>query len=128
MNNRKELEDLIDRLVRVQGLVRQPELDAKIALLSFVLEQLMHERRAPEDLVTFEEFSECIVVADSEKLIVAAPKKFKHLGTGTAAIQLQAPLLLFLLLHHRARFPVYDIIRLFIEKVRDQLEYLNFKK
>lgn len=128
MKDRVALEALIDRLVRVQGFGRQPELDAKIALLSFTLEQLKHERRTAEDLVTFEEFTECNVFADTDRLVVTAPASFKHLGTGTAAIQLQAPLLLFLLLHHRERFPVLEIIQLFIAKIRDQLDYLDFKK
>jgi hypothetical protein len=128
MKDQAAIETLIDGWVQVQGLPREPALDAKIALLTFALEHLKHERRAPEDLVTFEEFTECTVFADTNKLVVAAPKFFKHLGTGTAAMQLQAPLLLFLLLHHREKFPVLEIIQLFISKIRDRLEYLDFKK
>jgi hypothetical protein len=128
MKDRKALEALIDQWVQAEGFHQKPDLDMKIALLSFVLEHLKHERRAPEEPVNFEEFTQCQVFPDTARLVVSAPQFLKHVGTGTAAIQLQAPLLLFLLLHHRERFPVYDIIRLFIEKIRDQLEYLDFKK
>ena len=128
MRDRAAIEALIDQWVQVEGFHQKPQLDAKIALLSLALEQLKHERRVPEELVGFEEFTQCQIFADTSKLVVAAPEFVQHLGTGTAAIQLQAPLLLFLLLHHQERFPVYDIIRLFIEKIRDQLEYLDFKR
>lgn len=128
MKDSKAFEALIDQWVQVEGFQQKPQLDVKIALLSFALEQLKHERRAPEELVEFEEFTQCQIFPDTGKLVVAAPKFLKRVGTGKAAIQLQAPLLLFLLLHHRERFPVYDIIRLFIEEIRGQLEYLDFKK
>lgn len=78
--------------------------------------------------MSFEEFTQCQVLADTDKLFVAAPQSFKPRGTGTTAIQLQAPLLLFLLSHHRDRYPVLEIIRLFVATVRKQLEYLDFKK
>lgn len=128
MKDRPALEALIDQWVQAQGFQQKPDLDVKIALLSFVLEQLKHERRSPEGLVEFEEFTQCTVFPDTTKLVVSAPHSLHNVGTGAAAIKLEAPLLLFLLLHHRERFPVYDIIRLFIEKIRDQLEYLDFKK
>lgn len=44
MKDRKALEALIDRLVQPQNFSKKPELDVKIALLSFVLEQLKHQR------------------------------------------------------------------------------------
>ena len=128
MKDRKAFEVLINQWMEAEGFQQKPELDVKVALLSFALEQLKHERQAPEELVTFEEFTQSHFFADTDKLVISAPKFLKHVGTGTAAMQLQPPLLLFLLLHHRERFPVYDIIRLFIEKVCCQLEYLDFKK
>ena len=128
MKERKALEVLIDQWVQLKGFQSVPELDAKIALLSFALEKLKHERRSAEDLVTFEEFTQCEVFPDTSTLFVSAPTQFKNIGTGTAPIQLQAPLLLFLLLHHRERLTVYDIIRLFVEKIGDKLTYLDFKK
>jgi hypothetical protein len=128
MKDRDELEALINQLVQLDGFKERPALDVKIAVLTFALEQLKHERRAPEELVTFEEFTQCRVFPDTAKLVVSAPVSFKDVGTGTSPIQLQAPLLLFLLLHHRERLPVYDIIRLFIDKIGDKLDYLDFKK
>ncbi len=128
MKDREALEALINQWVQAEGFEQKPELDVKIALLTFALEQLKHERRASDELVKFEEFTQCQVFPDTAKLIVSSPQFLKNVGTGTAAMQLQPPLLLFLLMHHRERFPVFDIIRLFIEKVRDRLEYLDFKK
>lgn len=128
MKDREALEALIDQWVQTTGFRQESVLDVKIAVLAFVLEQLKHERRAPEELVKFEEFTQCEVFFDTAKLIVSAPEYFGPVGTGTAAIQFQPPLLLFLLLHHRERYKIYDIIRLFVEKIRGQLTILDFKK
>ena len=128
MKERKALEALIDQWVQLRGFQQEREIDTKIALLSFALEQLKHERGTAEEVVTFEEFLQCKLFPDTATLFISAPAEFKNLGTGTAPIQLQAPLLLFLLLHHRERLSVYDIINLFVEKIRDKLTYVDFKK
>ena len=41
-------------MVQNYGFPSESVLDVKIAVLAFVLEQLKHERRAPEELVKFE--------------------------------------------------------------------------
>src|ERR1043166_4286303 len=128
MKDRPAIEALIDRLVVTQNFDGKPPLDVKVALLSRVLEQLTHERQIPDDVVEFETYTQSTVFADSGQLFITAPELQQHLGSGTAPIQLQSPLLLFLLLHHRDRFRILDIITHFISKLRPHLSYLDFKK
>jgi hypothetical protein len=52
----------------------------------------------------------------------------KSLGSGTPPIQLQPILLLFLLIYHKESYQIYDIISSFIDKIWNQLEFLDFKK
>jgi hypothetical protein len=128
MKNRVAIEALIDRLVRIDYFDGQPPLDFKISLLSLLLEELKHERQTPEDVVDFETYLQSEISADQEKILVTAPVFEKQLGTGTASIRLQPPLLMFLLLHHNDQFRVSELVHRFIEKVRPQLSYLDFKK
>jgi hypothetical protein len=137
MKDRNALESLIDRLVAVEGFSSQQalllpptpsDLDLKIALLSFILEELRYERNAEGELVTFEDYVRCDVLTADDRIVITAPEGFENIGSGTAPIQLQSALLLFLLVHHSERHSVLDIIQLFIEQVRDQLTFLDFKK
>ncbi len=137
MQDRAAIEALIDRLVVAKNFGGRgqselfggkPTLDLKVALLSLVLDQLKHERQTAEDIVDFETYTQSQIFADTDKLIIAAPPLTKDQGAGTAPIRLQSPLLLFLLLYHRDRFRVLEIIQQFIGKVRPQLTYLDFKK
>ncbi|HEY3856943.1 MAG TPA: hypothetical protein VGO67_21370 [Verrucomicrobiae bacterium] len=128
MKDRAAIEALVDRLVVPENFGDNPTLDQKVALLSLVLEELKHERPIADNVVDFEIYTQSEIFADTDKLFISAPLLAKHLGAGTAPIQLQSPLLLFLLLHHRNRFRVLEIIQHFIGKVRQQLTYLDFKK
>jgi len=137
MKDRIALEELIDRLVAVDSFASQKtllpdpdpsDLDLKIALLSFILEELRYERNAEVEPVTFEKYVRCDVFTDDEKIVIVAPQKYEDIGSGTTRVQLQSALLLFLLIHHRARYSVLEIIQLFIEKIRSQLTFLDFKK
>jgi hypothetical protein len=127
MKNRAAIESLIDRLVSVDYFDERPPLDFKIALLSLVLEELKHERQMPEDVVDFETYMQSEILADQNKISITKAVFEKDLGTGTASIRLQPPLLLFLL-SHRSQTRVLDIVQQFVEKVRPQLTYLDFKK
>jgi hypothetical protein len=137
MKDRIALEALINRLVAVDGfssrqtLLPHPapsDLDLKIALLSLILEELRYERNAEVEPVTFEKYVRCDVFTDDEKIVIVAPQKYEDIGSSTTRVQLQSALLLFLLIHHRARYSVLEIIQLFIEKIRSQLTFLDFKK
>lgn len=137
IKDRRALEALIDRPLIVEGFGSQKslldiskpaELDLKIALLSLLLEELQYERNPGEELVNFEKYFRCHVSTNDNAIIITAPEDFEDVGAGTAPIQLQSTLLVFLLLHHRERYPVLDIIRLLIEEIRPGLTFLDFKK
>ena len=128
MQNRDAIEGLIERWVVAEHFGGKPTLDLKVALLSLVLDQIKHERQTAEDIVDFDTYTQSKIFADTDRLIIAAPIFTKDQGAGTAPIRLQSPLLLFLLLYHRNRYRVLEIIQQFIRKVRPQLTYLDFKK
>src|SRR5262245_9955766 len=122
------LEDLIDELVILKGFAGSDTVDRKIQVLCYVLEQLKFRRGADSDEITFEKYVQSHIQINGNKLVVSAPEVFTDVGSGTSPIQLQAPLLLFLLLNHQERYQVLDIIRLFIEQIRGRLSFLDFKK
>lgn len=128
MNDRKEeLENLINQLVVPKGFPCPSNLDLKIDILSFVLEYVKYHRAETEAL-SFEQFTQCDLQVQGGKLWASAPTTFRDIGTGTRPIRLQASLLLFLLLHHRERHQVLDIINLFVEQIRSNLSFIDFKK
>lgn len=137
MNDPHALELLIDRLVTVEKFSSQQvsllplshsDLDLKIALLSFILEELRYRRNADCEPVTFENYVRCGVSVKNDSIVITSPEKYESIGSGTDRRRFQSPLLLFLLIHHRERHSVLDIIQLFIEKIRVQLTFLDFKK
>jgi hypothetical protein len=137
MKDRGALESLIERLVLVEGFSSQhtslldpplSDLDLKIALLSLVLEELRYERNSDSETVEFEDYVRCSVFTKNETIVIAASENYKSIGAGTTPIQLQSALLLFLLVHHRERYSVLEIIRHFIEKIRSHLTFVDFKK
>ncbi|MDF0643150.1 MAG: hypothetical protein P0111_03910 [Nitrospira sp.] len=127
-SERELLENLVERLVRLEGLSGTEGLDHKIQFLCFVSEQLKFERGGDNDEISFEEYMQSTVSIWDNQLIISAPPLFQNVGSGTSPIQLQAPLLLFLLLNHKERYQVLDIIRLFVEQMRGELTFLDFKK
>jgi hypothetical protein len=128
MKHGSAIEALIDRLVRIEIFEEEPTLNHKIALLSLALEELKHERDIPEDLVDFETYLQCEILADKDTIAITAPVFAKELGTGTVSSRLQSPLLMFLLLQHGNRLRVSEIVQQFIAKVRPHLAYIDFKK
>jgi hypothetical protein len=116
MKDREALESLIDRLVAVEGFSSKQspspsDLDLKIALLSFALEELRYERNTESEPVTFEKYVRCAVSTDNDTIVITAPTKYDSVGSGTAPLQLQSALLLFLLVHHCEQYSVLEIIK-----------------
>lgn len=128
MDDKTPLESLIDRFVRLEGFPPRIELNQKIEVLGYVLEKLKFKNRNHAELVTFEEFDQCTVFADNEQLVVSAPARYCKPACGIAPLRLQSPLLIFLLLHHRARFQILEIIQSFIGEIRGSLTFLDFKR
>lgn len=128
MKGREYLEDFIDRTVVLQDYPRKVDLDLKISALILLLEKLQRIRRSKQEPMRFEEFEQCKLFVDIDKLVLVAPKTFANLGSGTRPIQLQAPLLLFLLLHHRDQYQILEIIESFVGWMWRELSPLDFKK
>jgi hypothetical protein len=128
MEQPNPLEGLIDRFVRLEGFPAGIEMHQKIDVLEYVLAKLKYERRHSAEQVTFEEFERCHVVADTGCIVVTANQNASVRTPPIAPLRLQAPLLIFLLLHHQARFQVLEIITLFIGEIRNSLTFPDFKK
>ena len=127
-DERAALEQLLYRWVEVDGHASDDPLGLKIEVLSLALEKLRHARKQKGEQITFEEFEQSTLFPDTDCLRLFVPKNSRDVGTGTAPIRLQLPLLLFLLVHHRADFSVLQIIDGFIDKIWDDLTFVDFKK
>lgn len=127
-NEKSALEKLIDSWIEVQGHPARDPMSLKIEVLSLVLERLRHARKQKVEQITFEEFEQSTLFPDTDCLRIIAPPAYHHLGTGTAPIRLQVPLLLFLLIHHKQGLSILEIIDGFIDKVWDDLTFVDFKK
>lgn len=127
-DERAALEQLLNRWVEVDGHASDDPLGLKIEVLSLALEKLRHARKQKGEQITFEEFEQSTLFPDTDCLRLFVPKNSRDVGTGTAPIRLQLPLLLFLLVHHRADLSVLQIIDGFIDKIWDDLTFVDFKK
>jgi len=128
MKDPKYLEGIVDRTVIIQDFPRKVDLDLKISALILTLEKLRRIRRPKQEPIEYEEFEQCELFFDTDKIVLAAPEHFSSMGSGTPPIRLQAPLLLFLLLRHREQYQVLEIIEFFIEWIWTELGALDFKK
>ena len=128
MADQTPIESLIDGFVRLEGFPPGIKLHQKIDVLGYVLEKLKFENLHHAEAVTFEAFDQCTVFADTERIVVTAPDKYHSHTKAIGPLRLQSPLLIFLLLHHRARFQVLEIIQLFIGEIRGSLTFLYFKR
>ncbi len=114
---------LFDAPVRYSGTVEE-----KVDFLERAIEVWRFHANRPENAISLEMFLQSKIFVDDGCITFQPPGDERHLGAGTKPIQLQPSLLLFLLLYHRDRIAIYDIIERFISKVRDQLTILDFKK
>jgi hypothetical protein len=127
--NFEELKQLIEGWVYIEG--DSPERENfrdKLDILERALESLRIECRCIENQVPLEIFIQGHAHKDHSTLRYYFPTRHDSLGSGTPPIQLQPLLLLFLLIYHRRSYQIYDIISKFIEKIWDQLTFLDFKK
>jgi hypothetical protein len=126
------LGELVDSLVAIwdpDGVFEDRGPATTVDFLERALEAWRFHTHQPENLLPVESFAQCKLLIDDRRIYVQAPDRLNNrLGTGTPPIQLQTRLLLFLLLFHRRRYEVLDIIKLFVERVRNDLEFLDFKK
>jgi hypothetical protein len=122
---------LVDSLMAIRdtgGLFKPRGVAEKVDFLERALEAWRFYTRHPENSLSIDDFEQCKLLVDGQRVLIQAPEQLVHCGTGTPPIHFQPRLLLFLLLHHRRRWEVLEIIKLFIEQVRDQLTIQDFKK
>jgi hypothetical protein len=104
------------------------EVALKIDIIERLLELLRREQKHFENRVSFERFIQGSICVDADCLHYYFPVKTQLMHSGTPPIRLQTKLLLFLLLHHRSAYRIFDIIDTFIRTIWEQLEPLDFKK
>jgi hypothetical protein len=122
--------DLINDWVNIDENIHESMIVRKrIDVLERFLEEARFYLKYPKNNLPLEEFlqSECAITNDN-KFVFKPAKNINDQGCGTPPICLQPHLLLFLLLYHKSKYSIIDIISLFIEKVRDDLDILDFKK
>lgn len=125
-----EIKKLLLQLVTVHGPAVQPGngMALRIDLLERILELLRSDEKHFENTLDFERFIQGSIFVGSDGLHYVFSENSQLLGSGTPPIQLQTKLLMFLLLHHRSAYRVFDIIDDFIRTIGGQLEHLDFKK
>ena len=127
----EKLAGLIDLIVDFQDLgghLRDAKGQEKIDLLERALQALRILHRRPNNSLPLETFVQSEMIVDEKGVLFRLPRFVENLGSGTPPIQLQPALLLFLLLYHRHKFAIYDIIEKFISLVWDELDFLDFKR
>lgn len=74
MIDRNAFEDLIDKVVILDNCTDPDDLERKIELLCFALEELKHARGGDTEKVCFEEYVQSEVRLRNHKLIISAPQ------------------------------------------------------
>jgi hypothetical protein len=103
-------------------------LNTKIDLLERAIELWRFHNLREDNGVELEHFLQGRILVDDSRMFYEAPDRLSASAAGTRPVLLQPNLLFFLLVFHRDRLKVYDIIHRFIEKMRPQLTLLDFKK
>jgi hypothetical protein len=104
------------------------DLRQKIDILERLIEIWRFVNRSPDNLMPLEEVFQSSALFGDDAVTLIMPERSENLGKGIPPIQLQAPLLIYLLRSREKYKHVYDIIRDFIESYRDKLSVLDFKK
>lgn len=104
------------------------DLGQTLDVLERIIEVLRIKYKCRENNLSFEKFIQGSVSAKNDALDYYAPNEYNLLGSGTASIRLQPKLLMYLLLYHNQSYKIYDIIDQFINKIWDELEFIDFKK
>ena len=127
----KELEKakaLVEELVQIDCSGEKNDFNFKLDLLDRTIEMLRIRQRSLKNELRFEDYIQGHICCEGDSLHFTVPETQNLLGSGTNPIQLQPKLLLFLLIYHRERYRVLDIIEQFIGKIWDDLTTVDFKK
>jgi len=119
---------LLSRILVPQGFGSAVDNELRLELLGHLLDRYRHELKHKDGRISFDDFLQCKLFIDSDRVIVQSPPKFVFQGSGLRPLSYQAPLLLFLLANHRRELQVIEIIESFIDTIWNQLSPLDFKK
>lgn len=128
-----ELFFTINRHVKLNSRNKRQEfeldsLEAKIDVLDRTLELLRIKRQHLENNIPMEEFIQAETFIKNGILQYSETSDYRSLGSGTSPIRFQPGLLIYLLMNHRNKQNVLNIINNFINKIWNHLGPLDFKK
>ena len=126
--NMEAIVEWINNNCSVNGTNTSEIFKSKIDFLERALEQLRIENKYLDNKLEFNEFIQGKIFLQDGKLNYETPPRIQSVGAGTTPIQLQAKLLMFLLLNHKKAYQVYDIIENFVIEIWDQLSLEDFKR
>jgi|ERR1051326_4365596 hypothetical protein len=119
---------LIDSLISATDLDGANMIRQKMELLSLSIDDWKASHGFFDNQVTFEEYSKSEIYIDVGHLHFDGQPKLPNPGSGTPPYKLQPLLLLHLLISHRKKYQVYEIITSYIKWIQEDLEPADFKK
>ena len=120
---------LIDEIVQVHSnSLSDTDLEYKLDAVERTIELIRIRRKKLKYSLLLEEYIQGDLFVDNANIHFYPPEKLKGFGSGIPPSYYQPKLLLFLLLYHREKYRVIDIIEMFINKIWDDLGTLDFKK
>lgn len=128
MKEQEYLEAWIDGIIAIDGLRGPEAVDAKLDVLGYVVDRLKRGRKAKGPTYSFERYVHARHDVIDNVLFLVPSNVRQDLGKGFSPVQLQVPLLLFLLIHHRDRHNVLDIIDLFTGRLANQFKDVDYKR
>ncbi|MCO5274934.1 MAG: hypothetical protein M9900_08445 [Flavobacteriales bacterium] len=128
MEEQDKLEAWIDGIIAIDGLRGPDAVDAKLDALGYVVDRLKRLRKAKGPSFSFEQYVHVQHDVIDNVLFLVPSNVREELGKGFSPVQLQVPLLLFLLIHHRDRHNVLDIIDLFTGRLANQFKEVDYKR
>ncbi|HRO40896.1 MAG TPA: hypothetical protein PLY76_13145 [Flavobacteriales bacterium] len=128
MEEQDKLEAWIDGIIAIDGLRGPDAVDAKLDVLSYLVDSLKRGRKAKGPTYSFEQYVHARHDVIDNVLFLVPSNVRQELGKGFSPVQLQVPLLLFLLIHHRDRHNVLDIIDLFTGQLAGQFMDVDYKR
>ncbi len=128
MKDKDKLEAWINGIIAIDGLKGPDAVDAKLDALGYLVDRLKRTRNAKKRALPFEQYVQAQHDVFDNVLFIVPSNVRQELGKGFTPVQLQVPLLLFLLIHHRDRHNVLDIIDLFTGRLAGQFKEVDYKR
>lgn len=125
----EKAEVLINKMVQVDSnSLFEADFGVKLDVLERTIELIRIHRKQMKHSLDIETYTQGDLFVDNATIHFCPPKKYEDPGVGIPSSYYQPKLLLFLLIYHREKYKVIEIIEMFIEKIWDDLDTLDFKK